>query len=113
MIRNSAAQRSASHMTWLAPTVALLLSSCTWVKVTEAGAGVAVRAANEVTSCERIGVASVKTTAKVVLARDTRKVQSEVYAMAKNQAGTMNANAVVPIGQIVDGGQSFDVYRCP
>ena len=33
--------------------------------------------------------------------------------MAKNQAGTMNANAVVPIGQIVDGAQSFDVYRCP
>ncbi len=113
MIRPRATQLAARFATLLPLTVALLLSSCTWVKVSEAGAGVAIRAANEVSSCERVGVASVKTTAKVVLARDTRKVQSEVYAMAKNQAGTMNANVAVPIGQIVDGAQSFDVYRCP
>ena len=93
-------------------TLALVLSNCTWVKVTEAGAAVALRAANETSGCERIGVASVKTAAKVVLARDTRTVQAEVYAMAKNQAGTMNANAIVPIGTVVDGAQSFDVYRC-
>ncbi len=113
MIRSRATPLATRLTTWLPVTCALLLSSCTWVKVTESGAGVAIRAASEVSGCERIGVASVRTTDKVVLARDTRKVQSEVYAMAKNQAGTMNANAAVPIGQIVDGAQSFDVYRCP
>ena len=112
MIRPRANPLTATLSPWLPLTVALLLSGCTWVKVNDAGANVAIKAANEVSSCERIGVASVKTTAKVLLARDTRKVQSEVYAMAKNQAGTMNANTAVPIGQIVDGAQSFDLYRC-
>lgn len=96
-----------------AVALAVLLSSCTWVKVTDVGAAVAIRTAGEVSRCERIGVSSVKTAAKVVLARDTRTVQAEVYALAKNQAGSMNANAIVPIGQVVDGAQSFDIFRCP
>jgi hypothetical protein len=93
--------------------VVLALPGCTWVKVTDAGAKVAIRNASEVTACRKVGVASAHTTAKVLLARDSRTVQAEVLALAKNQAGEMHGNAIVPIGDVQNGAQTFDVYSCP
>lgn len=91
----------------------LALGACTWVKVTEAGGRVAQRTAEEVSSCRKLGQASVQTTDKVILARDTRTVQAEVIALAKNQAGSMGGNAIVPASALAGGSQSFDVYSCP
>lgn len=95
-----------------AALAALALQACTWVEVDEAGARVAQRTAAEVAGCRNLGQASVHTTDKVVLARDTRTVQAEVIALAKNQAGAMGGNAIVPAGPLNGGSQSFDVYRC-
>lgn len=91
----------------------LAFSGCTWVKVNDAGARVTLRTAAEVASCERIGTANVKTTAKVLVSRDPRDVQTEVIALGRNQAGEMGANAIVPARPLEGGSQSFDMYRCP
>ena len=95
-----------------AALAALALQACTWVEVDEAGARVAQRTAAEVAGCRNLGQASVHTTDKVLLTRDPRTVQAEVIALAKNQAGDMGGNAIVPAGPINGGSQSFDVYRC-
>lgn len=91
----------------------LSLGGCTWVKVTEAGAQVAVRNATEVAGCERLGTAGAQTTAKVLLARDARKVQAELLALGKNQAAEISGNAIVAEGDVQNGAQKFAVYRCP
>ena len=91
----------------------LVLGGCTWVKVSESGAQVAVRAAADVAHCARIGTVSGSTAAKVVIQRDTRKVQEEVTALGKNEAARLGGNSIVAKGELTDGSQEFDVYRCP
>ncbi len=93
-------------------TIAAVLPACTWVDVSEAGARVAQRSAEEVTNCRNLGQATVHTTDKVVLTRDPRTVQAEVIALAKNQAADMGGNAIVAASAIAGGSQSFNVYRC-
>lgn len=92
--------------------VAIALSGCTWVKVSESGAHVAVRTAAEVANCQKVGGVSGKTVAKVVVTRNARKVQEEVTALGKNEAGKIGGDTIVPSGPINAGEQEFDVYKC-
>ena len=93
--------------------VLALASGCTWVKVNEGGAHVAVRTKADVGRCKLIGQVSGSTVTKVVLERDARKVEEEVTALGKNEAARIGGNAIVPKGAVADGVQEFDVYQCP
>ena len=49
---------------------------------------------------------------KVLIERGSSKVQQELIDLARNQAATMGANAIVPSGEPVDGSQKFRAYLC-
>lgn len=92
----------------------LSLSACRWVKVNDEGARVALRTSAEVGSCKRVGEVSSATLAKLLIVRrNPRKVAEEVITLAKNQAAKLGGNAIVGKGEVIDGAQDFDVYRCP
>ncbi len=94
----------------LAP--ALLLSACTFVQLSDAGAGVAQFGAGDVANCEEKGVVSSQTRDKVLINRSADAVQEELTVLARNEAARLGANAIVPIGDPEDGAQRFRAYLC-
>ena len=93
--------------------ILLVLVGCTWIKLTDAGAGVRQATETDVAGCERVGVASTKTTRRVLLKRSSGQVQEELISLARNQAATLGGNAIVPTTYDDDGTRDFIVYRCP
>ena len=97
----------------LALACTLVISSCTWVKVTTEGEKVRVLSKNEVASCKKVGKTSVSLLGKVAgIERNEQKVQVELETMARNVAPGMKGDTVVSVSKVVDGEQTFDIYRC-
>ncbi|MDH5552505.1 MAG: DUF4156 domain-containing protein [Nitrosomonas sp.] len=91
----------------------LILSSCTWVKVTPNGEGVRmVPSTKAVESCRRIGNVNTQVVSKVVFNRDTEKVASELAGLARNEAALLGGDTILATSAINDGRRSFDVYQC-
>jgi acyl dehydratase len=93
---------------------ALIAGGCTWVKPTTAGDAVHVGIANEVASCKKLGATHAKTSTKVLFfARSEKKVDTELETLARNEAGDMGGDTIVPQGPTSsEGRRSFDVYHC-
>ena len=91
--------------------VSVMLSSCTWVKLTPEGENVAVLSQSEVASCERTGTTTVQVLDKVVLERNREKVEQELRTLARNRAAG-RGDAIVAASGIDDGEQMFVIYRC-
>ena len=102
----SALRRGAAAM------LALLLGGCTWIELTHAGAAVAQGTPSDVTGCELLGDVTASTQDRVLLERGRGKVAEELIVLARNEAATLGGDTVVPRGPMVDGRQTFDVYRC-
>ena len=90
----------------------LLLAGCTFVQLSDAGAGVAQLGSGDVANCESKGVVSTQTRAKVVVSRSEEAVREELTVMARNEAAKLGANAIVPIARPEDGAQSFRAFLC-
>lgn len=91
----------------------LLMASCTWVKVTTRGEGVRlVQSVKAVESCKRIGMANTKVVDRFIFHRDADKVANELADLARNEAGLMGGDTIVPASEIINGRRSFGVYRC-
>ncbi|MEQ8954664.1 MAG: DUF4156 domain-containing protein [Gammaproteobacteria bacterium] len=98
----------------IAPIAMVFLASCTWVSLTTAGEGVRVAQASEVNGCQRLGNATAQTRSRVtVVDRSNERVQQELTILARNEAGRMGGNTIVPDSVIEGGGQNFSVYNCP
>ena len=64
-------------------------------------------------SCERIGKTNARTRAKVwVFHRSEEKVAQELVDLARDDAAQMGGTDVAPLDEVVDGKQSFGIYRC-
>jgi hypothetical protein len=86
---------------------------CTWVPLTDEGGNVRILQANAAADCQKISTVSSKTADRVVIfARSDRKVREELESLARNEAADAGGNAIVPIGAMTNGRQSFAVYRC-
>jgi hypothetical protein len=90
-----------------------LAGGCTWVKLSEAGAGVRLATPDQVAACERIGMATATTEDRVLVARNETKVKGELITLASNQAATIGGNTIVAQAPPDKGIQTFIVYRCP
>ena len=78
------------------------------------GREVRVVPAEAVAACEKLGTASARTTDRVgPIARSERKVHEELDTIGRNEAAALGGNTLVPLGPILDGRRSFEVYRCP
>ena len=107
--RGSRAVRAAA-----ATGLALLAGACTWVKLTGPGEGVHLGTVSETSSCTKLGTTTSKTSTKVgIFTRGTKKVDTELESLARNEAANMGGDVIVPHGPTSsEGRRSFDVYRC-
>jgi len=101
-----------NRMLLLLPAVAIA-GGCTFTKLTEGGANVRPATAAEVGSCTGLG----RTTASVVhevatIPRHPDAVQENVNVTARNSAASMGGDTIVPVSELKDGKQTFEVYRC-
>ena len=98
-------------------TLALAISGCgssSWVQVTPAGMLVSVAAPSEVRNCTRVGTSNVNALDRVAFVqRGSQKLQDDLVNLARNEAGDIGGNRVVPESTIDEGRQTFGVYRCP
>jgi hypothetical protein len=93
--------------------IALLLQACTWVELTPSGEKARVLSQAEVSSCKKLGQTTVSVKSEVGgVARSSHKIQQELNALARNSAGDIGGDTVVPASEPKDGRQVFDVYRC-
>lgn len=91
----------------------VLLSSCTWVKLTPQGEKVRVLSAAEVSSCKKLGKTTSSLKDKIAgIRRNKEKVEKEMQALARNTAADMGGDTVVPVTEVSEGKQTFDVYKC-
>jgi len=98
----------------LVAIAAIELTGCTWVQLTAEGENVSLAGVDVIGNCERIGRATAKTLGKIVaLERGGGRLQEELLTLARNEAGRLGGNTVVPESLINDGEQDFGVYNCP
>ncbi len=96
----------------LLPT--LFLTACTWVQLTAEGQAVSVAEPSQVSQCTRVGRTTARTLNEVVTVdRSAEKLQEELLILARNDAGDMGGNTIVPETVIREGSQVFAVYTCP
>ena len=91
---------------------ALALSGCAFVQVSEEGATVTQASVTDVVNCTEVGNIDSQTQSRVLLERGSAKVKQELIDLARNQAASMGANAIVAIGEPEQGRQSFRAYKC-
>ncbi|MDD9890009.1 MAG: DUF4156 domain-containing protein [Gammaproteobacteria bacterium] len=98
----------------LLSSIFLSVSACnSWVQVTNEGEGVRLGSSAEVANCQRLGRAQAQTLSRVVVVeRGGERLQEELTRLARNEAGDMGGNVIVPESVIDEGRQSFGVYRC-
>ncbi len=97
------------------PAIALLaLAGCTWVSATRQGENVRVVPITEAQGCKSIGQTKVSLRDYLLdgVKRDERKVARELTVLGRNSAAEMGGDTISPATEIVNGGQSFNVYRC-
>ena len=93
--------------------VIAVLQACAWVKPTALGAEVRVATAAEVAGCSQAGSTEVSVLDKVAgVRRGYTTVSEELATLARNSAAQLGGDTVVPISEIVDGTQTFAVYKC-
>jgi hypothetical protein len=93
--------------------LALGLSACSWVKPTAQGAQVKVATAEDVGHCRKVGTSTVSVMDKVAgVPRGYRTMSEELANLARNEAPNLQGDTVVPVGDIVNGQQQFEVYDC-
>jgi hypothetical protein len=99
--------------TWILLGLSFAAAACQWVPLTPAGKQVRVVSAADVAGCKEIATVTGKTTVTVgPLARDEAKVAREVETLARNEAASSGANAIVPKGPVEWDQRSYVAYRC-
>jgi hypothetical protein len=98
----------------VAIAIALLSTSCTYVKTDPTAENIVLANKSRVQNCKRIGTANTRVKADIVgINRKPQKVASELLALARNEAANIGGNTLVADSEIAAGKQRFIVYQCP
>jgi hypothetical protein len=99
--------------TLMGAALAGALAGCAWVDLKPQGEKVRRLDPAEVKHCKLLGHVTANTTATFwIFARGKSTVQEEVDLLARNNAGSMGGDSIVPTGPLIEGEQAFNVYRC-
>jgi len=91
----------------------LLVSSCTWVKLSQEANNIELKNSGELAACQRVGVATAQTKSNIwFYQRDQETVAEEALTLARNEAVKMGGNTLISMGELVNGRQQFAVYLC-
>jgi len=89
------------------------LGACTWVKLDTQAQKIRVAYDGNVSGCRDQGKVSVSVRDHVSFYhRSELKVRDELETLARNEAVDMHADTLKPLGDPVDGSQSFGAYSC-
>jgi len=106
-------RRSTKTSAWIIMASAAMLSSCTWVKPTDASLDVRVAYLSQIETCKQLGRATVSVLDKVAfISRAEEDMADELETLGRNAAAEMKGDTIVAMSKIVDGEQVFNVYRC-
>lgn len=94
--------------------ILLTLASCTWVSLSRQGDNVRVVSPPEVQGCKSLGQTKVSLRDFILdgIKRDERKVARELTVLGRNSAAEMGGDTITPAGEIKNGSQAFDVFKC-
>lgn len=93
--------------------LSLGITGCASNQLSEAGDKVRILDPMEVATCRKLGETSASTTGSVVgLERPIETVTKELRLIARNAAGRMGGDTIVPLTVITEGQQIFEVYKC-
>ncbi len=95
----------------------VMLTGIKWVKLTPEGEKIRVLEQSEVAKCKKLGSTTASLKSKIgPFGRSEKKVKQELEYLARNSAASdfegKGADTVVAAGEIEDGKQKFDVYKC-
>jgi hypothetical protein len=93
-------------------SVALMLSACSTLKLTEGGEKVRVLDPAEVSSCKNLGRTNTSVTDRIIFERPADAVAEELQIVARNSGARMGGDTIVPLTVIEEGQQTFEVYKC-
>lgn len=90
------------------------LAACSWgIKLDSAGRDVRVAWNDDVSGCRDLGRITVSVLDKVgPMDRSQIKINDELEVMARNEAAGMQADTIKPLGDAVNGEQSWGAYAC-
>lgn len=99
----------------LIPVLATLtLAACSWgIKLDSGGNAIRVAWNDDVGHCRDLGRITVSVLDRVgPVDRRKTKVNDELEVMARNEAATMRADTIKPLGEPRNGEQSWGAYAC-
>ncbi len=90
-----------------------LLPACSLLQPHAASDQVRIAQNLQTANCKRLGKLTLDVSEVMNLGAYSEKTaRAEIDQLAKNKAAEMEGDTLVPLGPLVDGGQSFYVYRC-
>lgn len=91
-----------------------LMAGCSWgIKLDPAGKAVRTAWNGDVSGCHDLGKITVSVMDRVgPVDRNNITVADELQVMARNEAGTMHADTIKPLGEPAGGSQSWGAYQC-
>lgn len=93
--------------------IILPLFACTWVKLTPDGEKVRILSAEEVSNCKRVGQTTSTTSSKLAgIKRHENAILDELKTLARNSAINLEGDTIVADGEMENGQQTYQVYRC-
>ena len=93
--------------------IATLNACSNWVGLTVEGEGVRLATAADISNCSRLGRTRSQTLDRIVgVERGADRLQEELLTLARNDAGAMGGNVIVPESLIDEGEQLFGIYLC-
>ena len=98
----------------LSLVLCLPLAACSWgIRLDSGGSKVRTAWDGRVEGCRDVGKVTVSVLDHVgPMDRNNLKVRDELEVMARNEAATLGADTVRPLGEPRDGEQSWGAYHC-
>ena len=92
----------------------LLLNACSWgITQDEAARHIRTDWNGDISACRDLGKVTVSVMDHVgPVDRNTITVRDELEVLARNEAASMHADTIKPLGEPVDGSQSWGAYVC-
>ncbi len=90
-----------------------LCGGCAWVNLSPKGESVRVVSPTAVLKCKELGKTGANVPDRIAgIYRNYETMETELAILGRNSAAQMGGDTIVPVSEIVNGEQTFGVYRC-
>jgi hypothetical protein len=97
----------------LATTIGAVFAGCAVPELNKGGVKARVLEIGDVSSCRELGKTSASVLDKILgIDRSMTTMKEELETISRNTAANMGGDTIVPLTKIVNGKQSFLVYKC-